>query len=137
DVGHERLFSPEITISEPGYVYIYLSNEETTPVEVYFDDLKVTHVKSPVISTSDYYPFGLAFNSYSRENSVPNKYKFGGKEEQTELALNTVDWGWRQYDPAIARWSVVDQWAERYNTTSPYAFVQNNPILNREIDGRY
>lgn len=68
---------------------------------------------------------------------MPNKYKFGGKEEQTELALNTVDWGWRQYDPAIARWSVVDQWAERYNTTSPYAFVQNNPILNREIDGRY
>ncbi len=27
--------------------------------------------------------------------------------------------------------------AEKYITTSPYAFVQNNPLINREIDGRY
>jgi hypothetical protein len=27
--------------------------------EVYFDDFKVEHVKSPVISSQDYYPFGL------------------------------------------------------------------------------
>lgn len=67
---------------------------------------------------------------------MPNKFKFGGKEEQTDLALNTIDWGWRQYDPAIGRWNVIDQWAEKYNTTSPYAFVANNPILKKEIDGR-
>lgn len=106
-------------------------------VEVYFDDFKVTQVKSPVVQTDDYYPFGLTFNSYSRENSVPNKYKFGGKEEQTDLALNTIDWGWRQFDPAIARWNVIDQWAEKFVSTSPYVFVSDNPILNREIDGRY
>ncbi len=68
---------------------------------------------------------------------MPNKRKFGGKEEQTDLALNTIDWGWRQYDPAIGRWSVIDQWSEKYHTTSPYAFVMNNPVNRREIDGRY
>lgn len=31
----------EIDITEPGYVYIYLSNENGTPIEVYFDDFKV------------------------------------------------------------------------------------------------
>ncbi|MEP6738609.1 MAG: RHS repeat-associated core domain-containing protein, partial [Chryseolinea sp.] len=93
--------------------------------------------KGPIVSSQDYYPFGLTFNGYSRENGTPNKYKFGGKEEQTDLALNTIDWGWRQYDPAIGRWNVVDQWAEKYNTSSSYAFVQNNPITLREIDGRY
>ena len=138
DVAHELIAMPQaITINRPGYVYIYLSNENATPVEVFFDDFKVTHTKSPVIQAEEYYPFGLVFNSYSRENSVPNKYKFGGKEEQAELALNTIDWGWRQYDPAIGRWNVVDQWSEKYHTTSPYSFVQNNPISHREIDGRY
>jgi RHS repeat-associated protein len=140
DVQHE-LLSKELVIKKPGYVYLYLSNDNValggSPVEVYFDDFMVEHTKSPVIQTEDYYPFGLAFNSYSRENSVLNKRKFGGKEEQTDLALNTIDWGWRQYDPAIGRWSVIDQWSEKYHTTSPYTFVMDNPVNRREIDGRY
>lgn len=49
DRPHERL-SLEKVVNEPGYVYVYLSNEETNPVEVYFDDFKVEHVKGPVIS---------------------------------------------------------------------------------------
>jgi RHS repeat-associated protein len=132
-----------VNISTSGYLYTYVANESNISAapSVYFDDFSITHTRSTsslqVVQTTDYYPFGLAFNSYSRGSSVPNKLKFGGKEEQTELALNTVDWGWRQYDPAIGRWTVIDQWAEKYHTTSPYAFVHNNPILNREIDGRY
>src|SRR5690606_32287501 len=62
DVAHERLFSPDIVIDAPGYVYIYLSNEEETPLEVYFDDFTVEHVQSPVVQMDDYYPFGLTFN---------------------------------------------------------------------------
>lgn len=34
---HE-LLSGSVTIGTPGYVYVYLSNEEATPVEVYFDE---------------------------------------------------------------------------------------------------
>ena len=32
DVPHEKLSSPDIFIGEPGYMYVYLSNEETTAV---------------------------------------------------------------------------------------------------------
>jgi len=35
---------------------LHIENE--TPVEVYFDDFKVTQVKSPIIATDDYYPGG-------------------------------------------------------------------------------
>ena len=66
---HERLYA-EVTVKQAGYMYIYLSNDNPTVSEVYFDDFKVTQVKSPVIQTDDYYPFGLTFNSYSRENTV-------------------------------------------------------------------
>ena len=48
DVAHEKLAFEgldKVIIKEPGYVYIYLSNENDTPVEVYFDDFKVKHSK--------------------------------------------------------------------------------------------
>jgi RHS repeat-associated protein len=83
----------------------------------------------------NYYAFGLAFNSYQRENSVPNDYKFNGKEEQNELGLNTIDFGWRQYDPAIARWNVVDPLSEKRYWMNPYNFVQNNPINRFDPNG--
>jgi hypothetical protein len=46
-------------MTQPGYVYIYLSNENTTPVDVYFDDFQVKHVKSNIVAGADYYPFSL------------------------------------------------------------------------------
>ena len=41
------------------YVYIYLSNENPTLADVYFDDVKITHTKTPVLQYNEYYPFGL------------------------------------------------------------------------------
>jgi RHS repeat-associated protein len=137
DVAHERLFSPEITIDVAGYVYIFLSNEEATPVDVYFDDFKVTQVKSPVVQMDDYYPFGLAFNSYSRENSIPNQFKFNGKEQQDELNLLTYDYGARMYDPALGKWWQVDPLSEKYQSWSPYAYVMNNPLKFMDPTGMF
>ena len=47
--------------------------------EVYFDDFKVEQVKSPVVQSDDYYPFGLTFGTYQRENSLNNPYQYNGK----------------------------------------------------------
>jgi RHS repeat-associated protein len=131
---HERLFTPTIEVTEPGYVYIYLSNEEAG-TEVYFDDFKVTHTKSPVIQSDDYYPFGLTFNSFSRENSVANDYKYNGKEEQTELGLGLYDYQARQYDPAIGRFTSVDPAAEVVRRWSTYSYAADNPIRFIDPDG--
>jgi hypothetical protein len=66
-----------------------------SPVEVYFDDFTVTQTKSPIVAADDYYPFGLTCNSYSRENSLPNKYQYNGKEKQDELNLGWLNYGAR------------------------------------------
>ena len=50
DVAHERM-AASFVVKHPGYVYIYLSNDETTPLEVFFDDFNVTHAKGPVVQS--------------------------------------------------------------------------------------
>jgi len=106
-----------------------------TLVEVYFDDFKVTQIKSPIIQTEDFYAFGLSFNSYQRENSVPNKYLYNGKEEQDELSLNLLDFGWRSYDPTIGRFTTIDNFADSYFDLNPYQYGANNPIKYVDING--
>jgi RHS repeat-associated protein len=140
DGPHEYVAMPSpLTITQPGYVYIYLSNENGTPVEVYFDDFKVTQTNSlPVVQQEDFYPFGLTFNSYTRENAVPQNYLYNGKELQKDLGLNWEDYGWRFYDPEIGRWYVVDPASEEEDQESwtPYHYVFNNPTRNTDPDGR-
>ncbi len=139
DIPHERLAFDgvdQILIKEPGYVYIWLSNENATTVEVYFDDFKVTHTKSPVIQLDDYYPFGLTFNSYSRENSVANQYLYNGKEKQDELDLGWLDYGARMYMPEIARWGAIDPLSEKMRRHSPYNYAFDNPIRFIDPDGQ-
>lgn len=140
---HDKLFSPEITITQPGYVYIWLSNENPTPVEVYFDDFKVTQVKSPVIQQDDYYPFGLTFNKYSRENSLENRYlhnqgtgeKTFKTERITELDLNVDQSKYRTYDYLTGRWWQVDPKVDNFYDWSPYNYSFNNPIRYNDPKG--
>lgn len=55
-----------------------ISNESEYLVDVFFDDLKVEHVKSPIIATSDYYSFGSFQLSYQRQNTTPQDLQRGG-----------------------------------------------------------
>src|SRR5690606_34362633 len=132
---HERLFFDDIVVREAGYMYVYISNEGEELVDVFFDDLKVTHVKSPVIETNDYYPFGLTFNSYQRENSVDQKYLYNGMEAQKELNLGWYDYLARQYDPAIGRFLSIDPLADLSRRWSPYVYAYNNPVRFIDPDG--
>jgi RHS repeat-associated protein len=116
------------TIKEPGYVYIYVSNEGSVQQDIYFDDMSITHTKSKIIQADDYYPFGLTYNSYQRENSVTNDYLYGGKDQQDELVLNWLDFGARMYMADIGRWHVTDPLAEYFRNWSPYSYAYNNPI---------
>jgi RHS repeat-associated protein len=137
DVPHERLTRSEpLIIAQPGFVYIYLSNENETPVEVFFDDFKVEHIKSPVVQSDDYYPFGLAFNSYQRENSVNQNYLYNGKEKQDELGLGWYDYGARMYMADLGRWGAIDSKSELYFATTPFAYVLNQPTQAVDPDGK-
>ncbi|HJW27722.1 MAG TPA: RHS repeat-associated core domain-containing protein, partial [Saprospiraceae bacterium] len=139
DVPHEYVSSPTFTITQPGYVYIYLSNENTTPVEVYFDDFKVTQNNSPVIQQEDYYPFGATFNSYQRENVVPNKYLFNaGSELVDDLGLQIYLTDHRTYDPwGRLGWWQIDPKPDHggQESLTPYHYAFNNPILHNDPKG--
>jgi len=131
---HERLYA-EVTVKQAGYMYIYLSNDNPTVSEVYFDDFKVTQIKSPVIQTEDYYPFGLTFNSYQRENSTPNHFLFQGQEHIDDLDLGWDSFKWRNHQPDIGRFFNVDPLAEKFYYNSPYAFSENKVTHHIELEG--
>jgi RHS repeat-associated protein len=116
-------------------VYIYLSNEGSVQQDVFFDDFKVTHTKSPIVQQDDYYPFGLTFNSYQRENATPNRWKFQGQEHVDDLGLNWDSFKWRNHQPDIGRFFNVDPLAEKYYYNSPYAFSENKVVAHVEIEG--
>jgi RHS repeat-associated protein len=83
----------------------------------------------------DYYPFGLTFNEYKRENSVKQNQLFTGKERQDELMLDWYDHGARMYDAALGRWMVSDPLSHKMRRWSPYAYSFNNPVRFIDPEG--
>ncbi|MCH7403865.1 RHS repeat-associated core domain-containing protein [Belliella kenyensis] len=116
-------------------MYIYFSNENPTPVEVFFDDFKVTHTNSNIVQKDDYYPFGMTFNSYSAPSGVGQKFKFNGKEREELTGWD--DFGARMYMSDLGRWGVVDPLADIYLGFSPYNFTLNNPIKYIDPNGMW
>jgi RHS repeat-associated protein len=65
-------------------------------------------------------------------------FSFNGKENDNEVhgAFGTFqDYGWRVYDPRIARFISVDPIAKQYPELTPYQFASNTPIQATDLDG--
>jgi RHS repeat-associated protein len=130
------LLSATYKAKEAGFAYIFLSNEHPKFVDVYFDDVSVVHTPSQIVSASDYYPFGLTYNSYSRESSVQNNHLFNNSSElQTDLELGFYSTLFRTYDPAIGRFMQIDPLADFFSGITSYSFAFDNPILYNDPDG--
>jgi RHS repeat-associated protein len=113
-------------------VFVYVTNEEPTAKDIYFDDLKVTHTPTIIAQTDSYYPFGLSHGnmSYVREGRGKNRFLYQGKEYKEELKV--YDFNLRLYDPIINRTYQLDPAASLFYSLSPYSWTGNNPI--RMID---
>ena len=93
-----------------------------------------------VISAQDYFPFGLEMGSDREVNNSESGYRYGfnGKEKDTDGefgSTTTYDYGFRIYNPAIAKFLSVDPLMSDYPSWTPYAFAMNRPIDGLDLDG--
>jgi RHS repeat-associated protein len=84
----------------------------------------VADANGNVVQTNHYYPYGTPFaESYNQD---VQKYKYIGKEYDTENGLNLYDFEARQMDGL--RFTTMDPLAEKYYSMSPYAYCSANPV---------
>lgn len=97
----------------------------------------MTDADGGVLERNDYSGYGkrLASSVTSPVGGVANRYRFGGKEEQSPVGLGWLDFGARMYDADLARWTTPDPLAEKYPGISPYAYCNTNPVNFVDPDG--
>jgi RHS repeat-associated protein len=110
----------------------YELNDHLGNVSVTLSDYGVSSVRSAV----NYYPFGMMARSY---NSGEMRYGYNGKEIDNEGAGGggaTYDYGFRIYNPNIAKFLSVDPLSYSYPWYTPYQFAGNDPINFIDLDGK-
>ena len=127
--------SAELTAKEPGFAYLYISNESATLVDGYFDDVTMTHTPTNIVQYNEYYPFGLqTATSWARPTATGNNFLAnGGTELNTTSSLYDLEY--RNYDPVLGRMNGVDPMATKYASLSPYNFSFNDPVSFTDVTG--
>jgi RHS repeat-associated protein len=113
-----------------GYTYEYSLTDHLGSSRAGFD---VSNNTARLVQTDNYYPFGASWDA-NTITSPKNDYLFNKKEKQDNLG-GLYDYGARFYDPILARWGVIDRFAEKYAIISPYQYVNNNPVRNVDAKG--
>ncbi|GAA0877020.1 hypothetical protein GCM10009118_34300 [Wandonia haliotis] len=96
----------------------------------------LAYYKPDVVSYSDYMPFGMQM---AERNGSAGDYRYGfnGKEMDNEVLGNgnQYDYGFRIYNPRIAKFLSVDPLTASYPWYTPYQFAGNMPIQAIDLDG--
>ena len=121
----------KLLLTEEGYLSLNDSKYHYYLKDHQGNNRVVINQNGNVEETNHYYPFGGVFAS--SQNVQP--YKYNGKELDTKKGLNLYDYGARQYDAAIGRFTTMDPMVEKYYEWSPYTYCKNNPINRIDPDG--
>ncbi len=99
----------------------------------------LSYYRADVVSYSDYYPFGAPMTERTAVVTPTDvRYGFNGKEVDSEGmggGLSTYDYGFRIYNPYIAKFLSTDPLSKDYPWYTPYQFAGNKPIWAIDIDG--
>jgi RHS repeat-associated protein len=112
---------------------------ETT--EQYTDNQGGTYTAPKILSHQDYTAFGLEWHR-SPDKASEQKYRYGfnGKEQDTEGEwgdLTHYDYGFRIYNPGIARFLSIDPKVNELPHSSGYVMASNAPISRIDPDGQW
>ena len=124
--------NPKTILTEAGFVSLNDNKYHYYLQDHQGNNRVVADQNGNVEEVNHYYPFGGIFANTSSNQP----YKYNGKEWDKEYGLNWYDYGARMYDPSLGRWHVVDPSSEKYYGVTPYAYCNNNPIKNIDLDGR-
>ncbi len=142
DPNDENGFLPLSNVVAPknGYVFIYISNNSIEPV--YFDNLKVNYTRGNILEENHYYAYGLKIAPLSsnvlpdlEEGETGNKRLYNDKELWEEGDLNWYDYGFRNYDAQIGRFTQLDPLTWEYPELTNYQYASCEPIANVDRDG--
>lgn len=140
--GTGASLTPATNMKAPknGYVYVYVSNRSDQ--DVYFDDLKVKIDAGNIIEENHYYAYGLKIAAISSkkipdtyDGQIKNNNLYNDKELWDDADLNWFDYGFRNYDPQIGRFTQLDPLTDDYPMLTPYQYASDEPITNIDIDG--
>ena len=92
--------------------------------------------KADLVSTTDYYAFGMVMSDRSW-NTEGYRFGFNGKENDNEVkgTGNQQDYGMRIYDGRLCKFLSVDPITDEYPELTPYQFASNTPIQATDLDG--
>jgi RHS repeat-associated protein len=103
----------------------------------HFDGTDIDYFTAQVMSTSDYYPYGMLMPG--RNHSVSDDYRYGfqGQEKDDEIKGegNSINYKYRMHDPRLGRFFAVDPLASEYPHNSVYAFSENRLLDGVELEG--
>ncbi|WP_198173017.1 DUF6443 domain-containing protein [Hymenobacter ginkgonis] len=135
--SYQVLDTQWLPITQNGYVTVYVGNE--SPVDVYFDELRIVHRQGLQVQENQYDPYGLELAGISGAAPglrLKNFYQFNGKENQLDLGLNWNHHDWRFFDYQLGRWHAVDPKVEDgQENWTPYAFGYDNAVRFNDPDG--
>lgn len=119
--------------------YIGAGSHGSRTYHIYLSDYQgnirgVLNEDGDLLQVNHYYPSGLSF-AEDKGTTVQSR-KYNGKKLDRTHGVNIYDYGWRMYDPAIVEWWGVDKLAEKYYSTSSYAYCLGNPVNYVDPDGR-
>jgi RHS repeat-associated protein len=97
----------------------------------------ITDASGNVTERNDYYAFGKRMTTGgSYPVMTSNRWKYNGKEVQTTGNVNWLDYGAREYDEVIARWTRPDPMSEKYYGTSGYTYCVDIPVIFCDPTGK-
>ncbi len=111
-----------------GNVRVSVSDRLVKPGSDWLNDVKMQ---------TDYFPYGMQREDRN-DNVAGYRYGYNGKENDNDVKGegNQQDYGFRIYDPRIARFLSVDPLTAGFPMLTPYQFASNRPIDGVDLDGK-